>query len=1214
MKRVFLFIFILFCAFYADAQKVIKTEQGMLIVQNFLPDDYNAEAQNWSILQDKRGIYYFGNNNGLLEFDGAHWRLIPTPNKTEVRSLAMNEQGQIFVGESNDFSVLNVDSFGHLYLKSLKNKIKENIPDFYNIFDIKTYKNEVYFFSRNHIFLLKNDSVKTLSFELEGSINKALNTIFISKKDKGVFVLKNMGLYKIPYSEVLVKKYPWMKILGLSNNKLFIITYTGLYVYDFSRLNNNYELVSKSKKGNGIIKLVSKKSDLINQIYSSTMVDAILLNDSTVAVATSRNGVLIFDTKGNLKQFLNKKSGLKSNSVYSLMLDNNGLLWGGTENGIFVTDYKLPLNYFPVDNGLDASILTTYRKNDIRYVGTFRNLFYLQGIILAKQNANYQFNKLKNVYEDSWQLSEWKDFLINFSSYGLQFIKDSIGLDYKFFGDVYCAQSSKRFKNDFFIGHTEGLASVHFRLDKKNKPRIDSIVKFEKIKDPISYITADLKGNLWLSSYYRGLIYLDFIDDTLKHFRINRYTKKDGLPQNSFNFPVFYNDNLYIATQKGIFKRSGKYPKYQFKIANEFDVLNKDSLAILQLIPDKMGKIWYLSKKEAGYLYLKNGVWEKNDTIFNNISIRSIHKIYVEDSLVWVACVDGLYRFDLNKKYWFKKNSRLYIRRIVIGRDSLLYNGVFKTSENTISSTQSKKNIPYLNYKYNSVLIEYAAISGNVNQKLLYSTKLEDDEKEWSDWSKETKKRFTNIWEGSYLFKIRAKDKYGNISKVIEYRFRILPPWYRSIYALILYVLLIVLVIVVAVIIWSYRLKKINQNLEQQVKLRTLEIKNQSLQIEKQSEYLAQTNKELRKFSIVAQESDNAVIIMDINGKFEWINDGFIRQYGYNLEECEKSGKNSLTSFSKNPKIADYLNKCKEYKKSISYEFQSSTKDGKRIWAQITLTPVMNENGVIERIIAIDSDISKLKVAEIEILQQKEEILTQRDELQKLNATKDRFFSIIAHDLRGPLGTVINSTGLIVENYELFDDEDRRKMLTEIHKSSLTTYNLLENLLNWSRSQRGELKFNPENIDLNLVVLEVLELMNITALNKKISLKFNSEISYRAFADENMVSTILRNLVNNAIKFTKEGGEINILIVIEKKNKLKIAVSDNGIGILKDKQNKIFKIDEQTTSLGTNNEKGTGLGLILCYELVKKNGGKIWFESEKNKGTTFNFTLQKWIS
>jgi signal transduction histidine kinase/Tfp pilus assembly protein PilF len=228
--------------------------------------------------------------------------------------------------------------------------------------------------------------------------------------------------------------------------------------------------------------------------------------------------------------------------------------------------------------------------------------------------------------------------------------------------------------------------------------------------------------------------------------------------------------------------------------------------------------------------------------------------------------------------------------------------------------------------------------------------------------------------------------------------------------------------------------------------------------------------------------------------------------------------------------------------------------------------------------------------------------------LKELNATKDRFFSLIAHDLKNPFGALMGFSQLLQDNFESYTREEAEELIKIIYESSQNLFKLLDNLLQWSKSQLGSVLYNPELFPLLSVVNQEVDLLKPIANKKKLKVTIRIEEYMIVFADKNLVAVIIRNLINNAIKFSNTEGRI-ILAAHEIGNLVEVSVSDSGIGINKDDQDKLFRLDMSFTSKGTADEKGTGLGLLLCKEFVEKNGGTIRVESNKDQGSTFVFTL-----
>ncbi|WP_195715158.1 sensor histidine kinase [Ancylomarina sp. 16SWW S1-10-2] len=226
------------------------------------------------------------------------------------------------------------------------------------------------------------------------------------------------------------------------------------------------------------------------------------------------------------------------------------------------------------------------------------------------------------------------------------------------------------------------------------------------------------------------------------------------------------------------------------------------------------------------------------------------------------------------------------------------------------------------------------------------------------------------------------------------------------------------------------------------------------------------------------------------------------------------------------------------------------------------------------------------------------------------NDTKDKFFSIISHDLRSPFNSLLGFTDMLIKNYDTFSDEERMSIIETLNASSKTTYLLLENLLSWSSSQTGSIKFAPQKIEIKDLVQEIILLSKSTADKKHIDLVDNTEDNQFVYADKNMLSTVLRNLITNAMKFTESNGKV--IISSERSTKkgfVKISVMDTGIGIPANIIDNLFLLDKNISTLGTDAEKGSGLGLILCKEFIEKQGGEIYVESEVGKGSQFKLIL-----
>jgi signal transduction histidine kinase len=238
-------------------------------------------------------------------------------------------------------------------------------------------------------------------------------------------------------------------------------------------------------------------------------------------------------------------------------------------------------------------------------------------------------------------------------------------------------------------------------------------------------------------------------------------------------------------------------------------------------------------------------------------------------------------------------------------------------------------------------------------------------------------------------------------------------------------------------------------------------------------------------------------------------------------------------------------------------------------------------------------------------------------QLATTNADKDKFFSIVAHDLRGPFLPLLGNLELMTEMAESLPPKQMKEMSAASHRSARRVFELLENLLHWARLQMGRMEYQPQQLDLGKIAAKNVELLSENAVTKQINLSNEVKSNTLVYADEQMLNTVIRNLTNNALKFTPPGGQVTIVASFELENKLKtqtptyvtVSITDTGVGMPPEVKQKLFKLDEHVTTIGTGKETGTGLGLIICQEMVIKSGGQIWVESELGKGTTVKFTL-----
>ena len=400
---------------------------------------------------------------------------------------------------------------------------------------------------------------------------------------------------------------------------------------------------------------------------------------------------------------------------------------------------------------------------------------------------------------------------------------------------------------------------------------------------------------------------------------------------------------------------------------------------------------------------------------------------------------------------------------------------------------------------------------------------------------------------------------------------------------------IIILILLIITVSWVFLLKR-------QVRKKTQYINSKNAALEKSD----------AKYRLITENINDVIWHLDLDFIVSYVSSADEATRGFKKSEViGQSIKDMFVS-----EGVEYFNKIKalwgtpkQNNKitSIPIEFEVICKNGDWKWFEHKVSPLFNTEGLFIGYSGISRDISKRKVFE-------NKLKSSEAKLKELNSTKDRLFSIIAHDLRGPVGNFKHLVEFLLESIDLSDTNMVRSLLESVQKETTKTFDLLENLLEWSRSQQNTISFSPSIINTKATADNVLSLLTRTAESKGITIHNNINEDVTIFADKNMLMTIIRNLASNAIKFTTKDHSIYITATTNSKETT-ISVHDEGVGIKKENISKIFQSKEHYTTYGTDNEKGTGLGLSLCLDFVQKHNGKIWVESDEEKGSTFSFTI-----
>lgn len=336
----------------------------------------------------------------------------------------------------------------------------------------------------------------------------------------------------------------------------------------------------------------------------------------------------------------------------------------------------------------------------------------------------------------------------------------------------------------------------------------------------------------------------------------------------------------------------------------------------------------------------------------------------------------------------------------------------------------------------------------------------------------------------------------------------------------------------------------------------------------------------------------------------EWMNARFWTILGYNPEEMPHK-TSSWQNIINQDDLKQAFDNLKRHFENPDHPYNQivryTHKDGSTVWIRCRGLAIRDGDGKAIRMLGAHHDITEVKRSE-------QELSIKNEELKKINSEKDKFFSVLAHDLRSPYNAVIGCSDLLLSDVEAKNYEGIEEYARIIQQSAQLAVNQLDNLMKWAQSQTGRMVVSPEYFGLSILVHEVILLLGASAQQKSIDVSNNVSFDIQVYADKEMVSTVLRNLISNAIKFTPTNGKITIECNMINGD-LTVSVSDTGVGIDTARIDKLFTIGEAASTKGTQNEKGTGLGLILCREFIEKNKGKIWAESSPGQGSLFHFSL-----
>lgn len=769
MRSAFLVIFFLLAKNLSIGQNTI----GIPEITNYSKDIYNAGTQNRGIVQDRNGIVYFANYEGLVSFDGTYWKTYPLPNKTVVRSVAIGKDDKIYAGGQDDFGYFAPDLNGKLVYTSLKPLLSEKNYSFTDIWNIIPFGNDIFFRSREKIFQLNNNSITAYPASSEWSFLGLSNNVLIAQDGRDRLLKFGNGMWtpfirksSLPASFLVTCVFP----IGSDSSFLATVN-TGFYVLHGDTISNFRFHGSDPFQNQRILTAISVKRDWI-------------------AVGTNLDGCFIINKKGEVIQNISRKEGLQNNNILYLFLDNKNNLWLGLDNGIDFIAYNNAIKHiYPEKLNEGLGYTSIIYKNDL-YVGTSNGLYSIP--VTGKKDLSYTIGEFRSVPDtkgSTWGLCEINGSLLLGHHDGAFEVKEgrivpiNRNTAYWTFLPFYNILPSSL----VVAGNDLGLDLVSFE-----NGRFVSRGNLPGFSESSQFISIDNNNNVWVAHPYRGVYRLDFND--LSNTKVKLYTDRNGLPSSLKNHLFKVKSRIVVATEKGIYEYNDRMDR--FEASGYFrDFFGDHNIRLLR--EDSDGNIWFIEERNLGVIDFSG---PRPQIIYfpelNGKMVSDFEFVYPYNRYnVFVGAEKGFYHINFEE---YKKNTyqiEVRIRSVKAFRktDSLLFGGYYGDVNAVLK--QPAGYLPMIANSWNSLHFEYSSPLYEAQNSVEYSYFLRGFDKEWSDWSKRTEKEYTNLPAGTYNFEIKAKSNLGNESMIESFSFSVLPPWYKTNWAYFIYALLFVIII-----------------------------------------------------------------------------------------------------------------------------------------------------------------------------------------------------------------------------------------------------------------------------------------------------------------------------------------------------------------------------------------------------------------------------------
>ena len=816
------------------------SDLGAPLIQNYDAKIYKAHSQNWAALQDQRGVMYFGNSQGILEFDGQHWRSLTTTGNPMVRSLHMASDGTIFYGAIGDFGYLEANAQGKLIAKSIKDMLPQEERVFNDVWQIASTAQGVYFLTRSRIFRLHKGKLTSLPGKFASSQATVLNDhLFYVDSERGICLLDADQIIPIPQLSTLL------------NGRRMVMTVAGPHQILVGRTTGDFKLIDFAQQWNAQTKryvfdansapIVSNFPTEIDHLLDEDhayMYKLLSLGNDQFAISSVRAGVMIFNRQGKLLRVINKNSGLQDNTVAGIMQDRAGNLWAATNSGISHVELAAPQSQFGTRNGLEGISISAVNYQGRMYVGGFQNTYVKLPFKFELANDVPRFQAIDGGLSEVWQFLEVSGDLLAASGRGLYRVSGTKAEKLpNSSGNAYCLGFSPAWPDHVFVGLMGGV-----EVFRKREGVWILQGRLQGVKENVRRISTDARGDLWLNTEVGGLLRVHFNSERVTDISTSRIGLEHGIPDLIASRTSVLDGQMYLSTPKGLYvaqiaEWSGEKDKTRFVPEPRFGQQFADgSTEVYEIV--RYDSHSYLIKSSKGIFHIGpsgQGQFQASAEAFQGLPMPDDTLFVDTQGAVWLTG-EVLYRVDPHLTPKLKASFETYISSVHGKAKQSIFDGVFAQPGQFFGQAltvaqlkQVPSTVPTLKYEDNELVFEFASSQYAKAGTTRYQYFLQGFDRDWSSTDQVNSKEYTNLPEGEYQFRVRAEDLNGVRAREAVFGFRILAPWYRTWWAYGLWGVLLATAVIVSFRFYTLHLRREKQHLEELVEQRTRELREATL-------------------------------------------------------------------------------------------------------------------------------------------------------------------------------------------------------------------------------------------------------------------------------------------------------------------------------------------------------------------------------------------------